>query len=73
MLQTSSDSGFRKGRFCLVQDFFVQSPKNMFGVVCARFMMNITPWTEIQVQPEVLTYFPRYAYSQFLVAELQFE
>jgi replication factor A1 len=56
-------SQLEEGNLCILRDFFVQSAKNMFRVVDAKFMMKISPWTKIQVQVEVPQNFPRYAYS----------
>jgi replication factor A1 len=53
----------QEGNLCILRDFFVQSAKNMFRAVDAKFMMKISPWTKIQVQVEVPQNFPRYAYS----------
>lgn len=56
-------SQLEEGNLCILHDFFVQSAKNMFRAVDAKFMMKISPWTKIQVQVEVPPNFPRYAYS----------
>ena len=53
----------KEGNACLVRDFFVTSSKKMYRAVDGNFMIKITPWSTVEVNDDVATDFPRYAYS----------